>query len=355
VLPALRAFGSPEIRMLLIFAPHPTHKTRPPLLVGLWAFEVHRSGTGMPFSVLRSWRHPACHLGTPLVRDGYLDLVMRTTFDWIAGGGAPSGVVNLQELRGDGAVHAAILDELNRRGWTHVADRRTTRAFFAPAADAETYLGQALAGKRRKELRRLRDRLAEQGALTTEILPPDAPSPTVDRWSEDFLALEAAGWKGRDGDALVNRPGGRAFFLEAMREAHARGLLEMLALRLDGRTIALKCNLLAAGGSFAFKIAYDEAFARFSPGVLLELENVRRRHERDDRRWMDSCAHHARFMINHLWTARRPVEWLAFATGRRAPGLLVSLLPALSWLKNTVQTLRGATAPSGDDEGGNHA
>ena len=43
--------------------------------------------------------------------------------------------------------------------------------------------------------------------------------------------------------------------------------------------VAMKCNFLSGAGSFAFKIAFDEAFARFSPGVQLEIDNVQAFHE----------------------------------------------------------------------------
>ena len=53
----------------------------------------------------------------------------------------------------------------------------------------------------------------------------------------------------------------------------------MLALCLDDEPVALKLNLLCPGGGHTFKIAYDERLEKFSPGVLLELENIRRMHE----------------------------------------------------------------------------
>ena len=33
----------------------------------------------------------------------------------------------------------------------------------------------------------------------------------------------------------------------------------------------MKCNVLSGDAVFCFKIAHDETFARFSPGVQLEL------------------------------------------------------------------------------------
>src|SRR5205823_11712947 len=104
------------------------------------------------------------------------------------------------------------------------------------------------------------------------------------------------------------------------------GKLQMLALRLDGQPVALKMNLLAGQGAFAFQIPFDESFGRFSPGVLLELDNVERAHQLSALRWMDSCAAPNRFMINHLWPDRREMQTLFFSTGGRLGGLVVALV-----------------------------
>src|SRR3546814_1448935 len=60
-------------------------------------------------------------------------------------------------------------------------------------------------------------------------------------------------------------------------------------------------NFLMGRGGFSFKIAFDETMSRFSPGVLIEIDNLRRVLNRDDLDWMDSCAAAAPLMINTLW------------------------------------------------------
>jgi hypothetical protein len=59
-------------------------------------------------------------------------------------------------------------------------------------------------------------------------------------------------------------------------------------------------------GAFTFKIAFDEDFARFSPGVLLQLEYLKVL-DRDDIGWTDSCAVEDHPMINSLWKERRTI------------------------------------------------
>jgi hypothetical protein len=65
-------------------------------------------------------------------------------------------------------------------------------------------------------------------------------------------------------------------------------------------------NFLTPPGSFSFKTVFDESYARFSPGVLIQLENLK---ILDDPRiaWMDSCAAEDHPMIDSLWTERRAI------------------------------------------------
>jgi CelD/BcsL family acetyltransferase involved in cellulose biosynthesis len=102
-------------------------------------------------------------------------------------------------------------------------------------------------------------------------------------------------------------------------------------MRLSGRPVAMKCNFIAAPGSFAFKIAYAEELEKYSPGVLLELENIRRLHTEPRVQWMDSCAAPGHPMIEHLWREHRLIQsWIIplNARGRLATATL-SLLQRL--------------------------
>ena len=125
-------------------------------------------------------------------------------------------------------------------------------------------------------------------------------------WIADFLALEASGWKGREGSALGGDPSTKRFFEAAIAGAHCAGKLDMLSLTLDGKPIAMLVNFITPPGAFAFKIAFDEDYARFSPGVLIKIENLRML-DRTDVGWTDSCAVEDHAMINSLWAERREI------------------------------------------------
>lgn len=73
-------------------------------------------------------------------------------------------------------------------------------------------------------------------------------------------------------------------------------------------------SFLTPPGAYSFKTAFDERYSRFSPGVLLQRENLDIL-ERGDIEWSDSCAAADHPMIDHLWRERRTMARLSIAIG----------------------------------------
>jgi hypothetical protein len=106
--------------------------------------------------------------------------------------------------------------------------------------------------------------------------------------------------------------------------------------------IAMKCNFVGSAGAWSFKIGFEESYAKYSPGVLLELENIRSSF--DERNavsfpWMDSCAKPDHPMIDHLWRSGRTIETRVLAAGAWRGKQLVTWLPVLLKLKRQLQRL----------------
>lgn len=325
LLPALDAFGD-GVEVALVFddAAGPS-----PVLRGVFPLERVRRFHGLPVRGLRLWRPLYCYLCTPLVDTRGAAATLGAFLRWLGRGEAGARFMEFEQIRADGPFAAALDEALSALGRASALAQGFERALLrldGPAAPGDT----GLAKKKLKEIGRLRRRLAERGALSVDRLAPDAdPGP----WIDEFVALEASGWKGDGGSALGSQPATRAFFERIARDAHAAGRLVLLALRLDGRPVAMKCNFVGAAASYAFKIAFDEAFAAYSPGVLLELENMRLLRELTDAPWMDSCAQPDHPMIDHLWRDRRRIESRFVGDGRRLSELAVALYPRLRALK----------------------
>jgi CelD/BcsL family acetyltransferase involved in cellulose biosynthesis len=260
------------------------------------------------------------------LRRGHARECLAAFLRWMRTRPCGASLVEWGLVAADGAFQEALAGALEDSRARSFVAHKISRALLRPRADAEAFLAAALPAKSRKEFRRLERRLAESGELRYTAAASDAE---IERWIDDFLLLEAGGWKGARGSAFNCTDENRAFFSRIAREAARRGRLMMLGLHVGGRPVALKCNLLAPHGSFAFKIAYDEAYARFSPGTLLELENIRRFHLRPELQWMDSCADPEHFMVNRLWLDRRELVTMMTATGRSAGDVVVTVLPML--------------------------
>ena len=339
LLAAWRHLQVADLRVVLVWAT-PSLPGQPPQLAGLFPLVRSPRYRGLPVPVFGIWTHLYAYLATPLVRAELAGEVLEALFLWLRTE-TDAALFEWRTISSDGPFRHALIDTLNRLGFEGFRERTHTRALFRPAASAEAYLSQALGGKKRKELRRQERRLAELGTLGYDEL---AAGGDLEAWLDEFVALERRGWKGRGGTALGGDAAALAVFRAMARGAFERGRWMMLALRLDGRAIAMKCNLRAGAGAVAFKIAYDEAYARHSPGVLLEIEHVRRLHEAGAPAWMDSGAAPDHPMIGHLWRDRLAIETLVVPTGRAPGALAVAALPLARWIshavRDTVQRLR---------------
>jgi hypothetical protein len=336
LLPALRSYHSEgDFRFVLIFGPDPESPSGPAVLYGLFPFERLPKYRGIPCPVLKLIKHKYMELCTPLVRRDLVTECVALLLDWLETRDCDAPLVEFRFLAGEDRATQEIHSQVYQRRTHSYQSECSARALFRPAADAETFLNFALTGKRRKEFRRLEKRLSESGRLEYRALgPSEDPTP----WIEGFLGLEAKGWKGEEGSAMALHDDRRRYFQEISTGAHQCGKLMMLGLFLDDRPVALKCNFLTGRGSFAFKIAFDEEFARSSPGVLLEIENVRRLHEIRGVSWMDSCAIPKHFMINRLWPDRRTIDTFVVSNGKAPGGLAIAALPLVRWSKRTAKS-----------------
>jgi len=133
----------------------------------------------------------------------------------------------------------------------------------------------------------------------TAMLPPAIASGLA-----DFLALEARGWKGRAGTAALDHGAIRRFVERAVTGLAGESKARIDRLRIGERTIATIVTLRSGATAWTWKIAYDEAFARFSPGVQLMMDLTESLLPDASLARVDSCAAPEHPMIDHLWRER---------------------------------------------------
>ncbi|HEY0621901.1 GNAT family N-acetyltransferase [Sphingomonas sp.] len=269
-------------------------------LIALLPLAIEPRYGRLPVAHVENWLHYHCFLGGPLLRRGHEVTAWAAILEALDTDPRATGLLHLTGLVENGPVHRALLAAANRPCDTvHRIERALLESDLAPAA----YYEATVRKKKRKEIKRLQSRLAELGVVTTTRL---ANRDGLPAWIDTYLALEKSGWKGRAGSALACEPHTAAFFRDALAAAFDAGKLELLRLDLDGKPLAMLVNFLTAPGAFSFKTAFDEAFARYSPGVLIQLENLAIL-DNPDIAWMDSCAAADHPMIDSLWGERRAI------------------------------------------------
>jgi CelD/BcsL family acetyltransferase involved in cellulose biosynthesis len=279
-------------------------------LIGFFPFLETAKGIRGGTRCYSSFTHLHCYLCSPLLHREHQALAVTALLDWIDG--RPDGVrlFGFYKIASAGAFAEQLNAIMQRRRQPGFTESSHLRALIELKGDAQVYLQAGLPRRRRKEFRRLRSRLEELGTVRLEIVAADDAQAT---WVDRFLSLEARGWKGRRGFAMDNTAADSGFFYDLVSGLGKDSRLILHTLWLDDKPVAMKCNLLPSGdrGGFAFKIAYDEEYARYSPGVLLELENIEDLFARHKSiQWMDSCADPEHPMIDHLWRERREIAYV---------------------------------------------
>jgi hypothetical protein len=307
LLPLAQSFGpSGTMRLLVARDENSWHACVPVHLVRRW----HQ----IPLRALTTWRGHLFFgvLGTPLARSGRLTQALTALLTGLVTLDPSVSAGVLEWLAADGAMARGMAEAGAAAGLQPLRFERFERAELRRRPDF-TYLEETLSPKHRRELRRQWRKLGEAAGEEPEIVDLAGNGESA----AEFVTLEAAGKKSGTGEPIASDPAQVAFF-QAMCEGFAEsGRVRMLTLKAGGETVAMQCSLRAQSTLFLLKIAYDERWARFSPGILLEEAEMRRFHDDPDLITIDSCADANNAMINRLWPDRRTLETLVLP----APGL----------------------------------
>ena len=288
-------------------------------LIGLFPFEPIARRYGVKLPLMVGWTHRFAPLGTPLVdRDACADTIA-AFLDHVAGDDTLPKQLLLPLLNETGPVAQALRSALARSGGAFVPFDRHQRALLRPEAEREGYVERAVGRKRRKELRRQRHRLADIGALSFTMATATADVASA---LQDFLALEAGGWKGRAGTAIAQHPDIRRFVESAIAALATSGQVRIAGLCCQSRPIACALTLTSGDGAWGWKIAYDEHYAAGSPGVQIYLDLTETLLADPAIGFVDSCATPDHPMIDHIWRERLDMaDWLVALT----PGVTFDL------------------------------
>ncbi|HEY8336118.1 MAG TPA: GNAT family N-acetyltransferase [Tardiphaga sp.] len=243
-----------EIQMLLAWEEGAT----PARLVGLWALQLRKISPLWP-ALLEALPYEYAFLSSPVVDPAFVTEVMPAFLAAVADSKLPN-VISLRQFDTECPSYGPMIAALAARGQRPLQLEASQR----PIVTRE--FGVKKSGSTRKKLRQDWNRLSAIGFV--EVVN-DRPAGQVREAFESFLTLEAAGWKGARGTAVLSNPDDAIFVRRLIGVLADRGNASVALLRVDQRVIAAQVLLYCGATAYTWKIAYDRDYARYSPGALL--------------------------------------------------------------------------------------
>lgn len=287
-------------------------------LAGVGVFTPRGPGTHFPLPHLAAYRSRHSYLTGLLIDQRRVEPVVSAVFDYLCSPGRGWHAVAFTWRSADGPLADAMAATTADRGLPWHETSGSPRAVLVPAKAGGGYLEAELKNGRLKGLRRQTRRLNELGNVDWQAITGRDPSPAA---IESFLDLEHRGWKGAEGTSLRSRPEDEAFFREVVEGFGREGRACFTELRLNGVVISSTSNFVSGRAGFAFKIGWDPAYAKLSPGMLNEIEIIRRAPALfGGLDYLDSGASEGSY-LDEFWTGRRRLSTGLFPTtalGRRA-------------------------------------
>jgi CelD/BcsL family acetyltransferase involved in cellulose biosynthesis len=293
--------GYAEIKVLLAY-----DERDPGQLLGLWALEQRRISALWP-ATLQGLPYYYAFLSSPVLDPDYADVVMHGFLAAIAREQALPKLLHLQSFDAATPGGLALQRALSTGGQRQMVLDESLR----PQATRDK--GIKRSGSTRKKLRQDWNRLA--GAGQVEIRNDRAPAAVAEAF-ETFLALELASWKGSSGTAILSNAADAGFARRLIGNLAERGDASVALLCVDGRAVAAQVLLYCGRSAYTWKVAYDAAFGRFSPGALLIDRIADGLLSGTAIDAIDSCAAASSFMATQ-WDGRRPMLELLVDLGPR--------------------------------------
>lgn len=287
LLAACRHFPDSAVPRLL--AVHRRVPGGPAMLAGLLPL---RHGSADNGGVLRSWNHMFSVCGAPMIDAEHADAVLGALLFHLARNGAGPAALCLGQIALAGPFAAALQKACRRLDLKLDLLSPYSRAALAVPPEQPVW-----SRSRRKQRRRL----SGAGETAFRVTETYAEVRTA---LETFLALEAGGWKGAGGTALISDPAHANFVRALVWSAARAGNVRIGELIHAGATIASVVMFTAGDRGFAWKIAHDETCARFSPGSLVMLELTDWLAARGDLVMVDSCASEGSRLVEPIWDHR---------------------------------------------------
>jgi CelD/BcsL family acetyltransferase involved in cellulose biosynthesis len=177
--------------------------------------------------------------------------------------------IELPALPSEEAEAAELIAALEARGARTLLEPDYVSPIAETAGSFDDYRAELKGGWRELERRGRKMRREHEVAETLVATPAD-----LERELQEGLELEASGWKGRAGTAILAEEHTARFYRAIADAFHDE--LRLSALRVDGRLVGFDLALLHERRYFLLKTAYAEDLRSLAPGLVLRRAVIER-------------------------------------------------------------------------------
>lgn len=275
--------------------------------------------------------------GAPLVAKDHAGDVVKAWLQTIGSKDAP-GVCVLRHMDLESDLVGTIAAQARETGCgVRVIQRYERPRLTREHVGFESHIKAVLSKRRVKDIRRNLRRLGEKGEVRLEHVTERS---AVAKRLEDFLRLEAAGWKGEAGTAFLSDDETASFARAAFATDGEEGLVSIDTLLVADQPIAVSINLQSGSTRFTPKCAIDENYRNFSPGVLLEYLVIEAFYSGQDCELMDSAITTDSHIVAGFWNDAAPHGDVIVAKSDWQAGVTAAALNGVARAKPLLKRLR---------------
>jgi CelD/BcsL family acetyltransferase involved in cellulose biosynthesis len=183
----------------------------------------------------------------------------------------PDGELALHPVDTADALHDTLVDAAQRERRVLLVEQLHRSPRVDTGGDFESFIRDR--GRRFKDIPRRWRKLNREHEVRFSFAEPFE---SLEEELERGYAVEASGWKGHKGTAILSSPRTRSFYTAVARAYHSRGELRLIWLTIDGQPAAFSFCVERSSRLYCLKIGIDDRFRPLAPGVLIDYCTVER-------------------------------------------------------------------------------
>ncbi len=247
------------------------------------------------------------YLGTPLIDpagglDATVALLETVAEDCRSEG---SYAIDLWDVAADGPADVYLREAAASLGFRLILVDSFDRGILKRGEAVEEEPGHS-----KRTMRNLRSKQRSLGrALGADVVLVDRSD---DAAIEEYIRMEASGYKSETGVAMGTVPGEPEFFTEMCKSFAAEGRLHFLSLMAGSTTTAMVAWVDSGDSIFQFKWSYDATLAKYSPGLQIHSASIEHFQESTDAALLDTCTGRNNDFVSAMYPARRTLNRYTF-------------------------------------------